>query len=334
MDEVTEINEDGERVTVRKPVARECFGFKVLVSRTDIYDTLPDRAFEIVLPKGAKNRRIDKDRGKTLRGKLRYFMETETLQIVTAFAPELLETVDPRLEEIANVLMAATPPEKHSPLHKIALREVTARAARMQDTFEAKLLMVIREMLEDVKTQETIQRLGIIPTNLVTDTFNLKHGDPKRPTQAMHVGRTLSRLKLQRKMVRDAKEVVRGFTYDLKQLEKLYGDFYINVDLESVADVADVTVNKDMSATGFSNNESKVRLLESDTSDTSATIPPVGTIPNFEALEAPIRIEALFEEKPAEGKNPRRLELRVCEFCGKTYDANGKFHLCEVKEAV
>jgi hypothetical protein len=92
----------------------------------------------------------------------------------------------------------------------------------------------------------------------------------------------------------------------LKQLEKLYGDFYINVNLESVADV---TVKKDMSASGSPSKGEEVSLLESDTSDTSDTT----SFPGSPTVEAHVgEAEAAHErfQRAMEALEPNTQELR------------------------
>jgi hypothetical protein len=263
VEEVQEVDEKGKQVTRRKPVAREAFGFKVLASRTDIFDTLPDRAFELVLPKGRpKCRRIDKDRARILRGKLRYFKENGTLVTPTLFSKEDLERMDPRLEDLTNILMSAIPVDKHPLLQQIALHEVTVRAERMADTFEGRLLGIIKELVEDKAEFKQIQTTGLIPTETITAYYNLKFPDQYHPMSSTIVGRTLSRLRLERKKMRLGGQEIRGFAYDEVHLNKLFSDFFIpNIDAtKSVGETleTDKTLKTDYSSPDMPPTNSKV----------------------------------------------------------------------------
>jgi hypothetical protein len=239
VDEVQETDpETGKKHTVRRTVAREAFGFKVLASRSDIFDTLSDRAFEIVMSKGRpKQRTVDKPVAYELRRKLAYYKLNEPLYMPSSMP----EYVDPRLEELATVLMSVVPPEFHQPIIDLVRREVKTRNARMLDTLEAKLLQTIKELLESPEDFKEIQRLQLIETTKIADSYNFKNCPEGKfglkPLTTDRVGKTLSRLKLERLRVRDDIELKRGFKYDPDKLTTLFRNFGITLDEQLAVDL-------------------------------------------------------------------------------------------------
>lgn len=234
VDEVLEEDDQGRKRSVRKPVAREAFGPKIIMGRTNVFDTIEDRAFEINMPKGMpKNRQVDADRAKALRAKLNWFRLNQSFFQYAPFP----DYVEPRLEELANVLLSVTPPSYQDNIRQAVFREVRQRMDRMLETLEAKLLLVIKDTLADQLILQEVQRLGIIETSLIADRYNLKYCDDKlrvKPISTDRIGRSLSKLRLTRLQVRDGAQVKRGFKYDAARLEQLYSDFYLNLAEESV----------------------------------------------------------------------------------------------------
>jgi len=234
VDEVLEEDDQGHKRSVRKPVAREAFGPKIIMGRTNVFDTIEDRAFEINMPKGIpKNREIDSNRAKALRAQLNHFRLNQPLFSYGPFP----EYVEPRLEELANVLLSVTPPNYQDKIREAVFREVRQRMERILETLEAKLLSVIKESLADPAVLQEVQRLGIIETSLIADRYNFKYCDDKlrvRPLSTDRVGKALSKLRLVRLQVRDGAQVKRGFKYDPTRLGQLFSDFYLNLADDSV----------------------------------------------------------------------------------------------------
>jgi len=273
VDEVLEEDDQGRKRSVRKPVAREAFGPKIIMGRTNVFDTIEDRAFEINMPKGfPKNREIDLERAKALRAKLNYFRLNQTPFPYGPF-PDYIE---PRLEELANVLLSVTPPYYQENIREAVFREVRQRMERILETLEAKLLSVIRELLADSAILQEVERLGIIETSLIADRYNLKHCDDKlriRPLSVDRIAKTLSKLRLERLRVRDGAQLKRGFKYDTARLERLYSDFYLNVE-ESVPPVPAVPAERSLP---LGQHEAPLSSINGGTPGTGGTIsqPPI-----------------------------------------------------------
>ena len=228
VEEVTEVGPDGKKISVRRPVAREVFGFKAVASREDVFDAIVDRAFEIVLPKGKpKNRKIDLERTKALRAQLHEYMRAGPLYD-TPIPEKIADLMDGRMIELTEVLLRVTPPQYASNIMAVALKEVKERAERIADTVEAKLLTVIKEKLEDAEELKRIEGLGMIPVGEIADAYNLRFPNPKFVRSADSVGRVLSRLRLQRMRTQEANSTIRGFKYEPAKLGTLYERFLID----------------------------------------------------------------------------------------------------------
>jgi hypothetical protein len=185
--DVIETLPDGTHRSVKKPVALDTFGAKVIASRRDIFDTLEDRSVQIIMPKHGRNLGpIDEKHAAAIRGQLAKY-RADCLERKQPLRAKLPETGDARLSEILEPLYAVTPEQYRQAYDTIAEREKTLRLERIRESYECAVL----EAFDAVVTEETEDRTLIL-TETVTDTYNQRHAS--KPTTNRTIGCTLARL--------------------------------------------------------------------------------------------------------------------------------------------
>jgi hypothetical protein len=222
--DVIETLPDGTHRSVKKPVALDTFGAKVIASRRDIFDTLEDRSVQIIMPKHGKNLGpIDEKHAEGLRGQLAQY-RVDCLERKQPLRANLPETGDARLSEILEPLYAVTPEQYRDAYHTIMDQERSLRLRRIQESYEYAIL----EAFDAVVTVDTQDR-ALILTETVTDAYNSRHAS--KPTTNKTVGRTLARLGFK---AADAQEPFgpdgrrihkRGYRLDRKLLDRLKNEY-------------------------------------------------------------------------------------------------------------
>jgi hypothetical protein len=185
--DVIETLPDGTHRSVKKPVALDTFGAKVIASRRDIFDTLEDRSVQIIMPKHGRNLGpIDEKYGEGLRGQLAQY-RADCLERKQPLRANLPETGDARLSEIVEPLYAVTPEQHRGAYHIIMDREKRLRLERIQESYEYAVL----EGFDAVVLDDT-EDGSLVLTEAVVDAYNQRHAS--KPTTARSIGRTLARL--------------------------------------------------------------------------------------------------------------------------------------------
>jgi len=187
--DVTEILENGTKCVRKKPVRFDVFSAKCIVSRKEIFDTLEDRSFQVIMPKA--NRKlppIDKKEAETIRGQLAKY-RAECLERKQPLQAEVPETGEARLEEILEPLYAATPGEYREVYVSIIKREQALRLERIQESREFSVLEALNEAATEAGPDA-----DLILTENVKDAFNRHHPNSKHQATNRSIGRTLARL--------------------------------------------------------------------------------------------------------------------------------------------
>jgi hypothetical protein len=185
--DVIETLPDGTHRSVKKPVALDTFGAKVIASRRDIFDTLEDRSVQIIMPKHGRNLGpIDEKHAEAIRGQLAKY-RADCLERKQPLRAKLPETGDARLSEILEPLYAVTPEQYRQAYDIIAEREKKLRLERIQESYEYAVL----EAFDSVVLEDNPDG-DLILTEAVMDAYNQRHAS--KPTTTRSVGRTLARL--------------------------------------------------------------------------------------------------------------------------------------------
>jgi len=221
--DVTETLQDGGKRVQKKPVRFDVFSAKCIVSRKDIYDTLEDRSFQIIMPKA--NRKlppIDKKEAETIRGQLAKY-RADCLERKQPLQIEVPETGEARLAEILEPLYAATPVEYREAYLSIIKREQVLRLERIQESYEFAVLEAFNEAVTDAGADA-----DLILTESITDAYNRRHAS--KQTTNRSVGRAVARLGFKNLRVDqplgDGKRITRrGYRPDVKLLERLNGQY-------------------------------------------------------------------------------------------------------------
>jgi hypothetical protein len=220
--DVIETLPDGTHRSVKKPVALDTFGAKVIASRRDIFDTLEDRSVQIIMPKHGRNLGpIDEKHAEAIRGQLAKY-RADCLERKQPLRAKLPETGDARLSEILEPLYAVTPEQYRQAYDTIAEREKTLRLERIRESYECAVL----EAFDAVVVDDT-QNGALILTETVTDAYNQRHAS--KPTTNRTIGRTLARLgfKADREDVHVAGQRVtrRGYKLNRALLSRLKAEY-------------------------------------------------------------------------------------------------------------
>ena len=185
--DVIETLPDGTHRSVKKPVALDTFGAKVIASRRDIFDTLEDRSVQIIMPKHGRNLGpIDEKHAEALRGQLAQY-RADCLERKQPLRAKLPETGDARLSEILEPLYAVTPEQYRQAYDIIAEREKKLRLERIQESYEYAVLEAFDSVVLEGNPDGEL-----ILTEAVMDAYNQRHAS--KPTTSRSVGRTLARL--------------------------------------------------------------------------------------------------------------------------------------------
>ena len=268
IDEAVEEGPDGKKRTVRKPVAIDCFGLKVIVSRKEIFDTLEDRSIQIIMPKASKKMpRVDPAEALSLRSKLaQYRKDTLGKPLIYDF-----EAPEARLAEILEPLVAITPSERIQAFTNIMQREQYLRLERLRESYEFRILEALTETVEDREGES-----WEIPAEEITDAYNRHHGD--KPTTSKSVGRVMLRLGFKKEPVKIStdestgkrvfKRVWRIRKPELTRMTRQYG-----FDNDSVSCVSSVslTMSDTLPLDSYSSNTHT--HTTNDTNDTNDTKP-------------------------------------------------------------
>jgi len=312
VEEVVEESPGGKKISVRRPVARDVFGFKAVASRKDVLDTIVDRAFEIVLPKGKpKNRKIDKERAKTLRAQLRYYAEHGPV-----FEPAIPKRdealMDGRMVELTETLLRATPPQYSSRVLQVALKEVKERVERIADTLEAQLLGVIKELLDKPLEAKEIERLGLIPTAKITEAYNEKYKHPDWSLTTTRAGKILATLGLQRLRHKEKDASIRGFKYDEEKLKVLYDQLFVSISPEDLEAITATGASRASTASTVERPPVPGITPETQTGLDRGSLPCAGPPgpPGPDLLDHTGKV-ALMEKKGKEAPKPFK-----CNLCG------------------
>lgn len=268
--DVIETLPDGTHRSVKKPVALDTFGAKVIASRRDIFDTLEDRSVQIIMPKHGRNLGpIDEKHAEAIRGQLAKY-RADCLERKQPLRAKLPETGDARLSEILEPLYAVTPEQYRQAYDTIAEREKKLRLERIQESYEYAVLEAFDSVvLEDNPDGE------LILTEAVMDAYNQRHAS--KPTTTRSVGKTLARLGF-----KTDKEWIPGGTgrmcrrgYRLKRalLQRLKTEYGLNADGESVSSVSSVSSTLDgiLPHPSLPSLTKNTTLSSNDTNDTDDT---------------------------------------------------------------
>jgi hypothetical protein len=186
--DITETDEDGTKRTVKKPIRLDTYSAKCIVSRKPIFDTLEDRAVQIVMPKA--NRKmppLDKIKAETLRAQLAQY-RTEHLEKKQPLLDDTLpETGDARLDDTLQALYAVTPAEYRGAYVTLIAREHEVRFERMRESYEFSIVEALSEAVDQAPADAEL-----ILTETVTDAYNRHHAN--KLTSGRAVGSALTRL--------------------------------------------------------------------------------------------------------------------------------------------
>jgi hypothetical protein len=197
VEDVTETDVDGKKRSVKRLRCLDAFGLKVIASRKDIFDTLEDRAIQIVMPKSSRSPPpLDEKEAETLRAMLlQYRLDAlERKQTIHPYTSTLTLTADKnadaRLLDILTSLYAVTPEKYQDSYERILQREVDTRQERLQETYEYKVLDALSNVVNDTDPDGSF-----ILTDTVTENYNINYPNKSgKPTRSTAIGRVLMRL--------------------------------------------------------------------------------------------------------------------------------------------
>jgi len=188
IDEVKEKTPDGKTHTVRKPVAMDPFSFKVIASRKDVFDTLEDRAVQIIMLKSTRKAPpIDLKEAEHLRAQLMQY-RLDHLEKPTPLRVEAMPDAKyPRLTEILEPLYAATPEKYKGTYKRLIEREDKLRLDRLRESYEFHVLEALCAIV-DISDIDG----DLILTEAVTDAYNSKYPS-KKPKTTRSIGGILQK---------------------------------------------------------------------------------------------------------------------------------------------
>jgi hypothetical protein len=165
-----------------QPMLLDSFGYKVIASRKEIFETLLDRSVQIITPKSVKRyERLTKQEGEEIRAKLNQY-RTDCLSKKQPLTYPIV-TQDPRLADVLEPLIAITPPEHRSILETIVKEEETLRRERREETIEYKVLAAFSDAVDKLQ-----------PSDKSVSTEEVRAELSDQNISSVTVGRTLSRL--------------------------------------------------------------------------------------------------------------------------------------------
>jgi len=238
-------NEDNE------PMFLDAFGYKVIASRKEIFETIADRSIQIILPKSPKRYpRLTKEEAEEIRAKLVQYR----IDCLSRHQPLTSEVVthDPRLADVLEPLIAITPDKYRPILESILEQEEATRRERIEETIEYKVLAAYSDAVAKLPAGDKS-----VSTEQVREELSDQNISP------IAIGRVLSRLRFEKVQVPtiDPKTSKRTTKRHWKVNRKLLDRLKAEYDFRPESDKSDVsgTVSPAMDS------------YVSDTSDTSAT---------------------------------------------------------------
>lgn len=208
-------NQDNE------PVLLDAFGYKIIASRKEIFETIADRSIQIITPKSIKRYpKLTEKEAEEIRAKLaQYRIDCQSRKEPLRFE---VATQDLRLADVLEPLIAITP-EKHRPMLEIILKqEEEKRRESIEETMEYKVLAAYSGAVNKLQAGEKS-----VSTEQVREEFSDQNISP------VAVGRVLSRLRFEKLQVptvdpKTGKRTIRRhWKVNREHLERLKAEYEI-----------------------------------------------------------------------------------------------------------
>jgi len=248
-------NEDNE------PMFLDAFGYKVIASRKDIFETIADRSIQIILPKAPKRYpRLTKEEAEEIRAKLHQYM----IDCLARRQPltEDIVTQDPRLADVLEPLIAITPGQYRPILESIIKEEEEIRRERIEETVDYKVLAAYSDAVSKLPTGEK-----------TVSTEQVRDGLSDLSMSPVAVGRVLSRLGFEKVQIptfdpkANKRTTKRHWKIDHRLLDRVKAEH----EFRPVSDASDVSGTVSPKIDEYADANPVTASDTSDTSDTKST---------------------------------------------------------------
>jgi hypothetical protein len=216
------------------PQGFNVFGPKALAGTEELKDTLESRCIQIVMERNTRdvNFLVDQPRAKRLRSRLLLWRfrrlhdldqlyseeseHSEISEVYTEGPKELREIKNGRIVEIYSPLIQLAEPEAKDSIVSYAIDYYERSQIEETDTYEAQVLLAIRESVNKLES-------GKFSTRQVTDEFNLSRLEIEH-LDSRTIGRIITKLGFEPKRMTGGKA---GYIFDLDRVNRLSEEYGI-----------------------------------------------------------------------------------------------------------